>query len=255
LSTRCPAALAYASGERTSRRLKWAMVSSTIAGAEEAGKEFVMKITTNIRRALALSLFAILPLSSALAGNIAIYGTGAENSGTGQADPNYELTSAPAGVSYPGPAYTAMLSPWQTPPPGLYWDNPFSGFRYGPFGEYDYQTTFDLTGFNPATAVLTGVTGSDNTGTIWLNGVKVGTMGSISTFVPFTITDGLNGAHFQSGINDLVFKVEVGLNYSTTGLMVQIDGTADQAPEPGSLALLGTGAVGLGGLLRRRLLG
>lgn len=205
----------------------------------------------------AFILLAILAITPAWAGNIAIYGTGATNSGTGQADPNYQLISAPPGVSYPGPAYTSSYSAWQAPPTGLYWDNPFNPLSYGPGGRYDYQTTFDLNGFNPATAVLTGLTGSDDAGEIWLNGVMVATMGSISSFAPFTITDGLNGAHFQSGIDTLDFMVDNTFVYQTspTGLMVQISGTADPTPEPGSLVLMASGLAGLGGLLRRRLLG
>lgn len=203
---------------------------------------------------LAGLLSIALSASPALAGTIAIYGTGATNSGTGQADPNYQLISAPPGVPYPGAAYTGQYSAWQAPPTGLFWDNPFNPLQYGPSGRYDYRTSFDLTGFNPASAVLTGLSGADDVGTIWLNGVQVAAMGSIAQFLAFNITDGLNGAHFQSGINTLDFMVDNTFVYpdSPTGLTVQISGTADAVPEPGSLALMGTGIVGLGGLLRRR---
>lgn len=199
-----------------------------------------------------LALISTLLTGSAGAASITIYGTGQTNSGSGQSDPNYQLLSAPAGVTSPGPAYTGSYSAWISAPPGFYWDNPFNPLSYGPYGRYDYQTTFDLTGLVPGTAVLTGISGCDDGGSIWLNGVQVATMGSIAAFTPFTITNGLNGSSFLPGVNTLDFIIDNTLDNSPTGLMVAISGTANPVPEPGSMALLSSGVVvALGGLGRK----
>src|SRR5439155_14931059 len=60
----------------------------------------------------------------------------------------------------------------------------FSPVRSNAVGTYTYRTTFDLTGLNPATAILTGQFASDNGAIIKLNGVTVGP--SNSTYNAFT---------------------------------------------------------------------
>lgn len=210
-----------------------------------------MRNTNHNLLALTLLVFAITPC---FAGTITIYSTGAANTGSGQQDPHYQLLTAPNGVSAPIQAYTTTpYSAWLTPPTGVWWDNPFNPLQYGPGGTYDYQTTFDLTGFLPKTAVLSGLTASDDVGTIWLNGVQVASLGSIAALASFTITDGLNGAHFNAGLNMLDFVVDNAPD-TPTGLAVQISGTADSSttPEPSSLLLLGSGVLAIGGLIRRK---
>jgi hypothetical protein len=45
----------------------------------------------------------------------------------------------------------------------------------GPVGAYDYRTTFNLAGFNPSTASITGQWSTDNEGVeILINGVATG---------------------------------------------------------------------------------
>lgn len=122
----------------------------------------------------------------------------------------------------------------------------------GPVGTYDYRTTFDLTGFYPSTATITGGWSSDNNGLqILLNGVDTGNPGTSFTqfsigFAPFSITTG-----FKPGINTLDFLVNNG--GGPTALRVEMTGTATPTPEPGSLFLLGTGLAGFAGVIRRKL--
>src|SRR5207249_2044082 len=100
-------------------------------------------------------------------------------------------------------------------------------------------TTFDLTGFTPTTAVLTGQFAADNSVTIKLNGNTVGpTAPAFDTWTSFTINTG-----FVSGINTLDFIVN---NVSgPTGLRVDISGTASPsgAPPPINVTISPTSAT------------
>ncbi len=179
--------------------------------------------TTKATRILAAMLLVFLAVTPALANKIVIHSTG-ENGGYLKPDPNYVLTVAPSGVTININPYEVTFGQWVTPPPGLWWDNPVSPFNGAPAGLYVYTTKFDLTGLVPHSAVLIGSSAADDLGEIWLNGQKVADMGGRLNLAPFTIIDGLNNAHFQTGINTLEFRVNNGAY--VTGILVQISGTA-----------------------------
>ncbi len=110
-----------------------------------------------------------------------------------------------------------------------------------------YRTTFDLTGLDSATALISGLWASDNFGLdIFINGTSTGnTCGGFSSFCNFSVNSG-----FISGLNTLDFQVrDVG---SISGFLVgSISGSADEitsssAPEPTTLVLMALGLVGIG---------
>lgn len=115
----------------------------------------------------------------------------------------------------------------------------------------DFQTTFDLTGLNPATAVITGDWSTDNLGNdILINGHSTGLtssgFGSLTLFdlSPFA-------SDFQAGVNTLDF---IWTNTGNVGaLNVQnLQGTAVSAPVLEASTTVSLGlllALGLGGMV------
>ena len=211
-------------------------------------------------RIASMSLLALVLLALAITPSFAssittIHSTGEGLGSGGVSDPNYELlASSPTGA---GPAYTLppYLPGWVSPPAGTQWINPNPNAGAAPAGYYDYQTTFDLTGFNFNTAELQGSWAADNGGYILLNGVAaIGSGTSIpccygfQTLTPFAITGG-----FKPNLNTLDFMV---YNQSdVTGLLVDVSGTANPTPEPSSLLLMGSGLLGLAAVVRRKSMG
>ena len=238
-------------------------------------------MTNNFCNALRGS-FAVLGLAALVAGQNAhaatlsnIYNTGVltNNPSTGapatfntpgNVDTHYtvisssSLPSAPlAGVG--APAY--VLDP-TVYPGNVYVNNPGSLYiSPAPTGSgtantyYDYRTTFDLTGYVPSTASLTGnYSGDDTLVGLYFNGVNTGTVGNpsgnYSAITPFTFT-----TQFVTGINTIDF-IFYNINQAGTNpTSLAVGGltlTAD-VPEPGSVAMLvGMGISGAGFLVRRK---
>lgn len=219
----------------------------------------------------------LLLMSTALAvhlsaASISIFNTGVDGTNAllpaGTVDPHYSLTQTSDAVSGPGPnAYVAnsnvfpLPSPWLANGPNSSWLTPnvnnntsYSG------GTYTYTTTFNLSGYIIASAILSGQWAADNGGSIRLNGIDVttgdnGVMTGEFGYNHFTtfFLDASN-ATFVEGQNVLEFIVS-NIN-GPTGVRVEIAGTADPltgnaVPEPGSSALIGLGLAGFAATLRR----
>jgi RHS repeat-associated protein len=167
---------------------------------------------------------------------ITIYSTGVVSSGVlaadGAVDGHYSLIGS-ADSATPGPnTFVVNSTAWPIPPwlaegPNSKWIGPYAysgGAISSASGSYTYRTTFNLTGLNPATAVLTGQYAADDTAVINLNGVTVfSTSQGFAAFQSFTINSG-----FAAGVNTLDFVVTNSTYSGTnpTGLRVDISGTA-----------------------------
>jgi len=118
-------------------------------------------------------------------------------------------------------------------------------------GNYTYDLMFDLTGLNPSTAAISGLFGTDNDGSISLNGnAAVATTGfaGFGATTNFSFTSG-----FIAGINKIHVVVDNGGD--PTAIFVQLSGTAAAAggvPEPTTVVLIGAGLAGLALVRRRR---
>jgi hypothetical protein len=176
-------------------------------------------------------------------------------------DPHYILTSVPSGSSAIQVRTSAgefPIGPWIGDDSLSAWirpNNPYNGLVNDPAGVCDFQTTFDLTGLNPATVVLIGQWATDNAGLdILINGTSTGfTAAGFGGWSSFTLSSG-----FIAGVNTLDFIVNnlSGDTGNPTGLRVEMSGTGDpnsQIPEPVSFVLLGAGLVALGMLRRRKI--
>ena len=202
----------------------------------------------NLRLALGMATLALVaaPASSATITSLYRTGTDAANVATvgNGADLHWTLLGGAAytgGVNgnFPiGPWLAETLtSRWLTPTPNAA-DNVAAI-------AYTYSTTFSLTGFNTATASISGLFAADDqVSSILLNGVAFST-GAVgfSSFTSFATSTG-----FVAGTNTLTFVTNNG--GGPAGLRVEVGGTADAVaavpePETWGLMIVGFGLIGM----------
>jgi hypothetical protein len=190
------------------------------------------------------------------AGPITLHNTGVNSSGVvlpdGSLTSFWTLSSEPIGAtealggnpfSYYNIAYYANNSVSG-------WVSPLATGNAGMGGFYTYQLNFDLTGYDPTTALITGLFGVDNDGAILLNGHTVATTGfaDFATPAAFTMNTGfvagLNtiSVRMDNGGDPSAFRVEFSSSSATPTHTVSVtDDIGSAVPEPGSGVLLTSG--------------
>lgn len=187
-----------------------------------------------------------------------LYNTGVNDAGAplpaASPDPHYTLIESPD-AGFPGPQTFTLEAGWPVAPAGPWiadsavsrWIAPRARQSIGNApGTYTFRTTFDLTGFDPAKARISGRWTSDNSGLdIVLNGVSLGLSngGNFGQFYDFTIESG-----FVAGVNTLDFQVfNAGDAVNPIGLRVEMLGTVEVAGEPPRLITAPVGGTFLVG--------
>ena len=133
------------------------------------------------------------------------------------------------------------------------WVSPTASGNAGVGGFYTYQMSFDLTGFDPATAAISGIFGVDNDGAILLNGNTVASVGNADFATPklFTMNTG-----FVSGLNTIsirmdnagdpsAFRVEFSSATANTTFQPLVFTEVASVPEPGTGVLLTAGLAAI----------
>ncbi|CAN5189173.1 hypothetical protein BH23VER1_BH23VER1_26650 [soil metagenome] len=158
-----------------------------------------------------------------------IFNTGVDDEGVPlfdyEFDPHYQIVVNPDTESQDAIVQDSTLfpivdGPWVANSDTSKWIGPAGDTIAAAGGTYRYRLTFDLTGFDPASAVLRGRWTSDNAGVdILLNGTSTGIShtGNFDTLFDFVIPA---GAAFVSGTNTLDFQVN-NASVGYTGLRVE----------------------------------
>lgn len=229
----------------------------------------------------AIFVLGLLSTLSAVGSPINIFGTGVNGSGTalagGSVDPHWTVTGGPtayvgqgatvseassigvpvgwpiSGGAYVSPSGLAPFAQWIAPVP-----NPLSMTETADT-EFDYSTTFSLTGLQLNTVEVKGFWSADNqTLGLYLNGVLVpgttvpGTPPNFEfqTLTPFDLTTGFVGGNNILSVHTL--NKNTG-NPNPSGVIVQASGTGiADVPEPGTLAVVASGLTLLGFVYKRR---
>jgi hypothetical protein len=176
--------------------------------------------TLKMKKAENLVIFVLLVFmgaTSALPAGPAFYNTGVDSNGQqlagGSLDPHYQMRQVSVGAYTGNPNWTNAVamdtsitwSQWIRPSDAR-WIYVADAANLGQdWGTYEFMTTFDLTGYDPSTAVLAGKWAIDQYGTIYLNGSLVATLPDgnwNNNLTSFSLTSG-----FLPGTNILTFSV------------------------------------------------
>jgi hypothetical protein len=160
---------------------------------------------------------ALIVATSALAAGPTFYNTGVDGNNQqltgGSLDPHYQMRQVSGGAYTGNPNWTDAVAmntsiTWGSwiKPSDARWIYVADAANLGQdWGTYEFMTTFDLTGYDPSTAVLAGKWALDQYGTIYLNGNLVATLPDgnwNNNLTSFSLTSG-----FLPGTNILTFYV------------------------------------------------
>lgn len=186
-----------------------------------------------------------------------IHNTGVNDDGTlappGSVDTHWTLILS-ADPVFPGPS-AFIASPinnkWSSDGPISQWLSPAAdATKNRKKGSYKYRLTFNLSGLNPASALIRGAWVSDDkTTAVILNGVTTGFTGpSNHTSQPSAGTSFSFNSGFVPGVNTLDFIVTNNAGIAT-GLRVEITGVASAGGVFAIPGLFNTGVNGSGQVL------
>jgi hypothetical protein len=170
-----------------------------------------------IEGTIIIVILALNVATSALAAGPVFYNTGVDDNhqqlSGGSLDHHYQMRQVSVGAYTGNPNWTNAVamdtaitwSSWNKPTDAR-WIYVADAANLGQdWGNYELMTTFDLTGYDPTTAVLSGQWALDQYGTIYLNGNLAASLPDQNwdnNLTPFSLTSG-----FQSGTNLLTFYV------------------------------------------------
>jgi hypothetical protein len=188
----------------------------------------------------------LMALPNANAAIINLFNTGVNAVGApltdNAIDPHYAITYINGATTASAYVATAAggypIGPWLGDNTTSAWITPAIDTNGGTNWVYRYTTTFDLTGLNPLTAVISGRWAGDDGGgasNIFLNGVATGQpVAGFTSWTNFTLNSG-----FIAGVNTLSFQVQ-NSGGGPTGVRVEMSGTAtaNAVPDGGSVLLL-----------------
>ncbi|SHM65266.1 PEP-CTERM protein-sorting domain-containing protein [Duganella sacchari] len=212
------------------------------------------------RPLITAAVLAFAAMTAAHAASI----TGLKNTGlgaSGSADTNYSLSAASSdtaiGNSVPVITYDSQwpIGPWLSNSSSSKWITPTGSqgqsFDAGSAGTYTYSLSFDLSGFNAASASFVGRLAADNAVVVKLNNQVISSASGFTDWSSFSASTG-----FVSGLNKLDFVVT---NWAQnggnpTGLRVEFGTSSVMAavPEPETYAMLLGGLALVGAFARRR---
>ncbi|HEV2651444.1 MAG TPA: PEP-CTERM sorting domain-containing protein [Rhizomicrobium sp.] len=203
---------------------------------------------------LATAAFATALAFAGTAANAAdivgLYNTGVDNGGTqlaeGASDTHYVVNGTGTPVVYTNALYVSDPSAkFIAVAPGGGYTNPVN----------TYTLDFDLSGYDIATASLSGQFAADNFGTVELNGHLLTSLSgtlfeNFEQLHPFSAT----AADFVAGMNTLTFTI-TDTGPPSAFMVADLVGTADvlgAVPEPATWAMFLLGFFGLGMMARAR---